>query len=254
VSLEQFIDVIAGEFPEDRLTYQQGIPTFHPESAEEAAALFAFAGKNKQPLFITGFGNNITPVGDAFKDVVAVHSDRMNQLIRITPQDFYVEVGGGYPLRELNIHLKKEGFFLPHAELPYVGSIGGALAVGLTAMRGEHRLPISRYFIMATIATPDGKVIKPGSACFKSVSGLDIVKIFSPSWGLLGMITSAIFRIQPMTVHEDYRDIWMTEIEYKKFAELYKEPGKNQSAIYSIKVKIKFDPSGILPLIYPDNI
>ena len=54
-----------------------------------------------------------------------------------------------------------------------------ALAAGLSARHLDHTLPISRYLIMAEIAVPEGKVIKPGSACFKSVSGLDIVKILA---------------------------------------------------------------------------
>lgn len=249
MTLNEFIDVIGGEFPDDRLTYQKAVPTFHPESADEAARLFALANKYSQSLYVTGFGNNIVPVGEKFKNVIAVHTDRLNQLIKVVPGDFYAEVGAGYPLRELNLHLKKFGLFLPHADLPYVGSVGGALAAGLSAMRHEHPLPIGRYFIMAEIAVPEGKVINPGSACFKSVSGLDIVKIFSPSWGLLGMIATATFRVLPLTVRDEYEDMAMLPIEYGKFARTYTQPGENQSAIYSLKIKSKFDANNILPLI-----
>ena len=42
---EQFISVISSQFPDDRLTYQKGIPTFHPESSDEAANLFKLANK-----------------------------------------------------------------------------------------------------------------------------------------------------------------------------------------------------------------
>jgi len=225
MTLNEFIDVIGGEFPDDRLTYQKAVPTFHPESADEAARLFALANKYSQSLYVTGFG--------------------LNQLIKVVPGDFYAEVGAGYPLRELNLHLKEFGLFLPHADLPYVGSVGGALAAGLSAMRHEHPLPIGRYFIMAEIAVPEGKVINPGSACFKSVSGLDIVKIFSPSWGLLGMIATATFRVLPLTVRDEYEDMAMLPIEYGKFARTYTQPGENQSAVYSLKIKSKFDGFGL---------
>jgi hypothetical protein len=110
-------------------------------------------------------------------------------------------------------------------------------------------LPIGRYFIKAEIAVPEGKVIKPGSACFKSVSGLDIVKIFSPSWGTLGMIATATFRVLPITVREEYEDMKMLPIEFEKFARTYTQPGDNQSAVYSLKIKNKFDAGNIFPLI-----
>jgi FAD/FMN-containing dehydrogenase len=247
----KFIENIRNEFPEDRLTWQKGVPTFHPESVNETAKLFAMAGRLRQELYITGFGNNITPVGEEFDGIVVVKSDRMGRLLDVAAKDLYAVVGAGYPLRELNKNLAKYGLFLPHADLPYVGSVGGALAVGLSARRNDdpHPLSIGKFFIMAEIATPDGNVINPGSACFKSVSGLDIVKIFSPSWGLLGMITAATFRILPVTARDEYPGFTQESIEYGQFAKLYREPGDNQSAQYSIKIKNKFDPEGILPLI-----
>ncbi len=247
----EFINRIKENFPDDRITWQVGIPTFHPESAEEAARIFDLAGKHNQKLFIAGFGNNITPVGDKFKDIVAVKSDRMNQLISIVSEDLYVKAGAGYPLRELNKCLEKFGLFLPHGDLPYVGSVGGALAIGLSLTRNDdpHPVPISRFFIKAEIATPDGQIITPGSVCFKSVSGFDIIKIFSPSWGMLGIIATATFRVTPTSARDEYQKLVQQPIEYDKFRKIYIDPGDNQSALYSLKIKNKFDPNGILPLI-----
>lgn len=247
--MKRFIDAIRAEFPDDRLTFQKAVPTFHPESVEEAAGLFELAIKYDQKLFIAGFGNNIIPVGEKFDHVLAVKTDRLNKLIKVVPEDYYVEVGGGYPLRELNKHLKEYDLFLPHSNLPYVGSVGGALAVGLSAVRDKHLLPIGRFFIRAHVAVPEGEVISPGSACFKSVSGLDIIKLFSPSWGLLGMIVTATLRVVPISAADEYRNMIMQPVEYRRFADTYLNPGDNQSALYSLKIKKKFDPKNILPLI-----
>jgi len=246
---DKFIILIKDKFPEDRLTYQKAVPTFHPETADEAALLFELAGKYKQRLFVAGFGNNIIPVGEKFDEIIVVKSDRLNQFIKVVPQDFYVVVGTGFPLQELKKQLAAASLYFPPADLAYAGSVGGALAVGLHASKDKTKIPIGKYFIQGEIVTPDGQVIRPGSACFKSVSGLDIVKIFSPSWGLLGMIMSATFRVLPLTIKEDFAGMAMQPIEYGKFAGLYKNPGENQSALYSIKIKEKFDPNGILPLI-----
>jgi len=247
--LKKFIDIIANEFHEDRLTYQKSVPTFHPESAEEAGRLFALANKSKQKIYINGYGNNISPVGDPFENCLVVKSDRLNGLIEIIPGDYYVVVGSGYPLRELNQALKEYELFLPHADLPYVGSIGGAVAIGLRADYQGHDLPISKYFIGAKIVDPQGKIISPGSVCFKSVSGLDIVRIYSPSWGMLGMIVSVTFRVMPISGREDYGNITMKSIDFEKFKSLYRNPEDNVSALYSLKIKSKFDPNGILPFL-----
>jgi FAD/FMN-containing dehydrogenase len=246
---DNFTKRLIESFGEDRLTYQKGLPTFHPESTEEAAGAIKAANEAGQKLFITGFGNNIDPAGEKFDNLVIIKTDRLNRLMEIVPQDYYVVVGAGYPLREINVNLAEHNLFLPHSNLPYVGSVGGALAVGLSCEYQKHDLPLGRYFIKAEIATPEGEVILPGSACFKSVSGFDIVKIFSPSWGLLGLVTKAWFRVMPTSEAYMYDHIVQQPVDYDKFMRLYSEPGDGVSARYSLKIKQKFDPNGVLPLI-----
>jgi len=253
MNMKEFLKILSDEFPDDRVTSQKKVPTFHPETAAEAARLFTLANEYKWKLFIAGFGNNIVPAGEKFKNILVVKSDRLNKLIEIVPQDYFFSVGAGYPLREINKQLKQYDLFLPHSDLPYVGSVGGALASGLSAKQDLHLLPLGRYFIKAEIVTPEGKIIRPGSACFKSVSGFDIVKIYSPSWGLLGKIITATFRALPLSIRNEFENIVMQPIDYKKFADTYLNPGDNQSAIYSIKIKDKFDPNGVLPLIDTDQ-
>jgi FAD/FMN-containing dehydrogenase len=243
-----FLDIVKNEFPEDRLTWQKGIPTFHPETSAEAGQLFERANAEGQSLYINGFGNIIEPEGRDFGNILVVKSDRLNFVTRVVPGDYYVTVGSGYPLNELNSVLAKDNLFLPHSNLPYVGSVGGALATGLTADYSGVDLPISKYFIAAEIVDPQGKIIKPGSVCFKSVSGLDIVRIFSPSWGILGMIIAATFRVMPISELPEYENIRMRSIEHDKFVSTYRNPGDNDTAKYSIKIKEKFDPNGILPI------
>ncbi|MCX6827375.1 MAG: FAD-binding oxidoreductase [candidate division Zixibacteria bacterium] len=247
-----FIDIIKAEFSEDRLTYQKGMTTFHPESAEETARLFRLANEYGQKFYIAGFGNNIEPAGKAFDDIIALRTDRLNEFIKIVPEDFYIVVGAGFPIGEINTKLKKYGLFLPHAELPYAGSVGGALAVGLSGQINGHILPIGRYFIKAEITLPQGRIINPGSICFKSVSGFDIVKIFSPSWGLLGMIAAATFRVLPISLFEEYKELKILPIDYRSFLSIYRESADNISAQYSLKIKGKFDPEEILPPVIID--
>ncbi len=244
-----FIKIIESEFPEDRLTYQKAIATFHPENAEEAATLFKLANKESQRLFITGFGNHIDPIGEAFEGLVTVRTDRLNKFQEIVPDDFYIVVGSGYPLREINLNLIRHKLFLPQSAFPYVGSVGGAIGTGLTGLMFQHDVPLSKYFIQAEIVTPAGEIITPGSACFKSVSGYDIVKLYAGSWGLLGLIVSATFRVMPLTGANDFVTMIQKEISRDGVMSAFGEANDSPDAIYSRKIKDKFDPNGILPLI-----
>lgn len=247
--LNQFLKIIESEFPEDRLTYQKNVPTFHPENAQDASRLIKLANQNRQRLFITGFGNNIDPIDKPFTEMLSIRTDRLNKLIEINAPDFYIKVGSGFPLRELNDDLKAAGLLFPHSRLPYVGSIGGSLAVNLSAELNGHTLPLRRYFIQAEIVTPSGDIITPGSPCFKSVSGYDIVKIFAGSWGLLGLIVSATFRAFPITAEPEFGGMKQNQIDRNKLLDALNESEKAADAVYSRKIKSKFDPAGVLPVV-----
>ncbi|HOZ07658.1 MAG TPA: FAD-binding oxidoreductase [candidate division Zixibacteria bacterium] len=248
-NLDAFVRVIKGEFPDDRLTWQKGIATFHPESAAEAAGLFGLANEHRQPLFITGFGNNIEPAGEAFAGLVAVRTDRLNRFLDVSKEDFAVEVGAGYPLRELNDRLRAEELYLPHAALPYVGSAGGAVAVGLAGELHGAEVPIKKYFITAEIVTGEGEIIQPGSRCFKSVSGYDIVRIFAGAWGLLGLIVRATFRVMPIAGAGDFATMRQRAITRSPLAAALDRDNDAADAVYSRKIKDKFDPRGVLPAV-----
>ncbi len=249
VELSDVIAIIRSEFPDDRLTYQKAVPTFHPESAAEAAKLFKLANRYGQKIFITGFGNNIDPVGEPFVNMLSVRTDRLSTLLEVAPQDFFITVGSGYPLQQINLQLEGIKLCLPHSSLPYVGSVGGAIAVGLNAELDSQDLPLKKYFIKAEIVTPEGDVIRPGSACFKSVSGYDIVKIFFNSWGLLGLIVSATFRVMPTATAAGLSSMKMKAIDRDSFLIGLAENNPSADAVCSRKLKDKFDPHGILPIV-----
>jgi FAD/FMN-containing dehydrogenase len=244
-----FVEIIKSEFPDDRLTWQKAIPTFHPESAEEAAKLVGLANQYRQPLYITGFGNNIDPIGESFEEMVTIRTDRLNELLVVEAEDFYVTAGAGYPLKEMNLHLHEAGLYMPHADLPYVGSLGGAVSVNLTGEVNGFELPLKKYLIQAKIVTPEGEIIKPGSVCFKSVSGYDIVKIYAPSWGLLGLLVELSFRVLPLSAAGEYVGIVMQEIDRDSFIHALDESNDDVDAFYSRKIKHKFDPRDILPIV-----
>ena len=244
-----FLNILKSEFSDDRITYQKAIPTFHPESADEAARFFKLANEHKQQVYITGFENNISSAGDMFENIISIKTDRLNQIIEIVEDDFYITVGAGFPLREINKKLEESNLWLPHAHLPYVGSVGGAIAGGLSSMYETHDFPLKKYFIKAEIVTPQGEIITPGSICFKSVSGYDVVRIFFGSWGLLGMIISATFRIMPESGKEDYGSIRMKAMNRDSLKAALDTSNDSNDALYSRKIKAKFDPNNILPIL-----
>lgn len=231
----------------DGLTWQKTIPTFHPETPEEAADLFHRAHGYRQKLFISGFSNNIDPVGSSFSDLLVIKADRLNTISEIAPKDFFVTVGAGYPLIQINHALIGENLWFPFGETNYPGSAGGALACGLTGNDGSATVPLSRYLLSVTSILPEGSIVRPGAKTFKSVSGYDISRIFFNSWGMLGMIVELTFRVLPISKREEAGHLSLLPPDHEAFSQELQ--GDTPVAVLSRKIKDEFDPDHILPTV-----
>ena len=230
----------------DRLTYQKTIPTFHPEAPEEAAELFRWADRCGQKLFISGFGNNIDPVGRPFADRLVLKSDRLNCIHKIGAGDFFVTVGAGYPLKELNKVLAAQQLWFPFGEANYAGSCGGAVAAGLSAWDGHHPVPLSRSLLTVTAVLPDGSIVRPGAVTFKSVSGFDISRLFYNSWGSLGMIIQLSFRVLPLAKRVEAPRLILQAPDSKAFVDSL--TGDNRISFVLRSIKDELDPHNLLPI------
>ncbi len=231
----------------DGLTWQKSIPTFHPEYAEQAADVFRRAGKYNQKLYISGFDNNINPVGDRFADLLVLKSDRINALLTVAPDDFYVTVGAGYPLMELNHALLPHHLWFPFSDTDYPGSCGGALASGLAGSDGHHTVPLSRFLLSVTAVLPDGTTVKPGAVTFKSVAGYDISRIFYNSWGSLGIIIELSFRVLPVSKRDGTPHLALFPPDREAF--IHQMQGESPLAETCRKIKDEFDPAALLPIL-----
>lgn len=247
--IEQLENEIRDVYP-DRLTWQKTVPTFHPESTDEVADIFRRARRHGQKLYISGFSNNVDPVGRAFAELLVIKADRLNYIARVAAEDFYITTGAGYPLIEVNRAVARYHLYFPFGATNYPGSCAGGLASGLAASDGHHTVPLSRYLLSVTAVLPDGSIVKPGALTFKSVSGYDISRIFYNSWGTLGMVTELSFRLLPtsrrgemphLILFPPARDTFVKELQSDTpLAELCR------------RIKREFDPDELLPLV-PSN-
>jgi glycolate oxidase len=236
---------IRGAYP-DGLTWQKTVPTFHPESAEETADIFRRAAYYGQKLFISGYGNNIDPVGEQFNDLLVIQTDRLNRIMAIDAKDFHVTVGAGYPLKEINKVIAKDKLWFGLGDTNYPGSSGGALTAGLTGSDGTHDIPVSRYLLSIKAVLPDGAIVKPGALTFKSVSGYDISRIFFNSWGTLGLVMELSFRVLPLSKKDESGHITLRPTDRQRFIDQLK--GNSALSEMYRKIKAEYDPDGIFPL------
>ena len=66
---------------------------------------------------------------------------------------------------------------------------------------------------------------------------------------LLGLIISATFRVMPQTAEDEFLSMKQKKIDRTNFLAGLVDSNLEADAVYSRKIKEKFDPSGVFPII-----
>lgn len=123
---------------------------------------------------------------------------RMARIVAYEPDDMTVTVEGGLSLAALNAHLAPRNQHLPldPAE-PQNCTIGALIAA---SHAGPLRLSAGTardYLIGIRFVGNGGRSIHSGGRVVKNVAGYDFMKLMTGSFGTLGAITEATFKIVP---------------------------------------------------------
>src|SRR5216683_1931309 len=87
---------------------------------------------------------------------------------------------------------------------PGCGTVGGVLATGVAGPRRLRYGTPRDLVIGITIVRADGTVARSGGKVVKNVAGYDLGKLFAGSYGTLGLIAEAAFRLHPGPVASAY--------------------------------------------------
>jgi glycolate oxidase subunit GlcD len=124
---------------------------------------------------------------------------RMKKIIRHEPADLVATAEAGTTLVEFQKQLASAGQWLP-IDPPDDGraTLGGVVATGLGGAQAfGYGLPRS-FVIGMRIVLADGRSIKAGGNVVKNVAGYDLCKLFTGSYGTLGLITELTFKLRPL--------------------------------------------------------
>ena len=130
---------------------------------------------------------------------VMIETGRLNKILEHEPADLVAMTEAGVRLTDLNQKLGENGQWLP-LDPPDNGqaTVGGVVATGLS---GTQQIAYGRprgSVIGMKVALADGSVIKVGGRVVKNVAGYDLCKLFTGSYGTLGVITEINFKLRPV--------------------------------------------------------
>lgn len=184
--------------PGKGLTSEHTVVAF-PASEAEAAELLKLATSDAFTVAPMGAGTWLD-VGNARQRVdMIVGTRRMARMLQHEPADLVASAEAGASLASCQAHFAQAGQWLP-LDPPDDGraTLGGVVATGLGGVQSTTLGRPRNFVIGMRVVLADGRSIKAGGNVVKNVAGYDLCKLFTGSYGTLGLITELTFKLRPL--------------------------------------------------------
>jgi len=169
-----------------------------PESVEQAAGVVYTAAEHQRAVSPVGTGTFLHIGGLPRRYDLALCLQRMNRIVDYQPTDMTISVEAGLPLAQLQRILGEQNQWLPlDPPWPERVTVGGLIAMNLSGPSRLSQGTIRDFLIGIKVIRADGTVIKSGGRVVKNVAGYDLAKLYCGSFGTLGVIAEATFKIRP---------------------------------------------------------
>jgi glycolate oxidase FAD binding subunit len=168
-----------------------------PVSVDEAAAVMRAAADEGLTVLPRGAGTRLAWGCPPARCDLVIDTRELNRVLEHAAGDLVARVQAGVSLDQLAATLARAGQRLA-LDPPWPGTIGGLLATGVAGpLRLRYGTPRD-LAIGITVVRADGTVASSGGKVVKNVAGYDLGKLFAGSYGTLGLIVEAAFRLHPL--------------------------------------------------------
>jgi glycolate oxidase FAD binding subunit len=180
----------------DGLTPQVAVSS---RTAGETAAILAAAASRGAVVIPWGGGTAVGTGASPRRYDIALDLTRLNAVVEYVPDDLTVAVQAGMRLQDLQERLARRGQYLPlDPPLPHRATVGGIIAANAGGPTRHAQGWPRDWLLGLKVALPDGSVVKSGGRVVKNVAGYDMTKLFAGSFGSLGVIVEAAFKVMPL--------------------------------------------------------
>jgi glycolate oxidase FAD binding subunit len=168
-----------------------------PASTAETAEVLRVAAQHDLYVVARGAGTKLGWGATPTSVDLVIDMTRCSGVIEHAAGDLVVLVRAGTPLEELQSVLAAADQELVFDNPLPGATVGGSLAIAPSGPRRLLRGTLRDLLIGVTFVRSDGVVAKAGGRVVKNVAGYDFGKLLTGSYGTLGLITEAVFRLHP---------------------------------------------------------
>ncbi len=162
--------------------------------------------QNRSPIEIFGAGTKRN-VGRPVLDATPVTTLGLSNVTLYEPAELVMSARVGTPIARIEQELATRGQMLAFEPIdlgPAVGApakqgtIGAVFATNLSGARRVMAGAARDHLLGLTAATGTGEIIKSGGRVMKNVTGIDVARGLTGSWGTLAVMTEVTFKVLPV--------------------------------------------------------
>ncbi|HUI28257.1 MAG TPA: FAD-binding oxidoreductase [Candidatus Kryptonia bacterium] len=190
-----------------------------PSSVAQVSEVMAYAHERNLAVIAVGNATHLHVGSPPLRYDVALSLRRLDRIVAHEAADMTVTVEAGCTLAPLDQTLARAQQWLPlDPPSPARVTVGGLIAANLNGPLRLSQGKVRDLLIGITVVLADGSVAKGGGRVVKNVAGYDVGKLFTGSFGTLGVIVEATFKIRPRP--ERTRVVWIGAPDVKAAGEL----------------------------------
>ena len=170
-----------------------------PQRPEELSELMRLAASEGWRLLPAGAGTWLEMGNSPRPFQLIVSTERLNRILEYEPADLTATVEAGVSLRHFNRLAAEHRQFIPLDPFGDPNStLGGVIA---TASSGPLRCAYGTprdWLIGVRVTHADGKLTQAGGKVVKNVAGYDLCKLYTGSFGTLGIVSEMSFKLRTL--------------------------------------------------------
>jgi glycolate oxidase FAD binding subunit len=168
------------------------------EGTEQTATAMKIAAEHELRVVPKGSGSKLDWGAPPREVDLLLDLSSANRVIEHAAGDLVVRALAGTPIEDINAVVREGGQQLAIDQPLPTATVGGVIATA-TSGPGRHLFGGVRDLLIGiTVVLADGKVTTAGGKVVKNVAGYDLGKMYTGSFGTLGVITEAVFRLHPV--------------------------------------------------------
>jgi len=201
---------------------------YSPTSEQDVQTFVHSCFLEGSPIEVMGFGSKA--IGREIQCSKTLKLQKFDGIIEYFPDELYIKVKPGTSLEliESTLEQKNQELSFEPSDLGYLykgkslkGSVGAAVACNLSGSRRFKTGALRDHLLGFRAINGKGEIIKSGGTVVKNVTGYDVSKLISGSYGTLGVITEIILKVQPR--YDESQTLLIYGVNLKKALNIFSQ-------------------------------